>query len=310
MASTGVARLTKFAGLTPAMGTYPLAADTVVVKGTLVTINAAGNALDDGSGVRCVGVAAHTVNNATGSENGGLAGGASVDTNYGIHEFVCADADVLPGDIMYAVDNQTVTKNPVTGGCVVGTYHETGSDGKKYVNVSTLVPAVMGSLHEGRLEVLPSDLRQASGVTAIAFVDGSVDGIVVSEGVMHRWNVASTNARWATFMLPPDLDDARDIVVHALCSREGTADVTAALTVGAFFQTAAAAYDADSDAGGATTAVSAAGTKVVQEVTLTIAAADVPAGPCVLNLSLVPTAALDADDLNLHALWVTFTRKG
>jgi hypothetical protein len=82
------------------------------------------------------------------------------------------------------------------------------------------------------------------------------------------------------------------------------------LTVGAFFQTAAAAYDADADAGGTTTAVSAVATKVVQEVTLTIAAADVPAGPCVLNISLVPTAALDADDLNLHALWVTFTRKG
>lgn len=309
MASTGVARLTKFAGLTPAMGTYPLAADTVIPKGTLVTINSSGNAVDDGSGVRCVGVASHTVNNATGSENGGLAGGADVETNYGIHEFVCADADVLPGDIVYALDNQTVTKDPVLGGCVVGTYHETGSGGKKYVNVSTLVPAVMGSLHEGRLEVLPSDLRQASGVTAIAFVDGSVDGIVVNEGVMHRWNVSSTNARWATFVLPPDLDDARDIVLHALCSREGSSDTTAALTVGAFFQTAGAAYTADADAGGATSAVSAA-TTVVQEVTRTIAAADVPAGPCVLNVSLVPTAALDADDLNLHALWVTFTRKG
>jgi hypothetical protein len=309
MASTAAFRATKFGGLTPAMGTYPLAANTFIPKGTLVTINAAGYALGDGSGVRCVGVAAHSANNLTGSEMGGLAGAVSVDTNYGIHEFVIADADVLPGDIVYVVDNQTLTKDAILGGCVAGTFHESASDGKKYANISTLVPAVMGSLQEGRLEVLPSDLRQASGVTAIAFVDGSVDGIVVNEGVMHRWNVASTNARWATFMLPPDLDDARDIVVHALCSREGSADTTAALTVGAFFQTVAAAYTADADAGGASSAVSAA-TTVVQEVTRTIAAADVPAGPCVLNLSLVPTAALDADDLNLHALWVTFTRKG
>ncbi len=312
MSNTGVARLTKFAGLTPAMGTYPLAANTFIPKGTLVTINSSGYAVGDGSGVRCVGVAAASANNLTGNpDSSGLAdaSAAKVSTNYGIHEFVCADADVLPGDIMYALDNQTVTKDPVAGGCVVGTYHESGSDGKKYVNVSTLVPAVMGSLQQGRIDVPLGSLRLAAGTTIAAFAAGSADGIEINEGVHVRWNDDVFTTFWADVDLPPDLDDSRDIVVSMLASRVGSADTTAVITVGAFILSAGDAVAADSDAGGASTAVSAA-TTITQEITRTIAAADVPAGARKLSLSLVPSAALDDDDLRLHSLAVLFTRKG
>lgn len=308
MANTFGFRDTHFGGQYPSMGTFDVAANTFIPKGTIVTLNASGYAVGDGSGVVTVGVAAGSINNLTGSPDySGLAGGARVQTVYGIHAFDCADTP-LPGDVMYVVDNQTVTSTP-NGGAVAGTYHETDVDGRKYLYMAPSVPRTLGSVNEGTMPVDVSNLRQASGVIAVAFADGSADGYVVNEGLMHRWNVGSTNVRHTQITLPEDLDDAQPIVLHCLCSREGSADTTAALTVGAFFAPAGAAYTADSNAGGDTTAVSAA-TTVVQEVTLTLAAADVPAGPCVLNLSFVPTAALDADDLNLHGAWITFARKG
>lgn len=312
MASTSTFREARFAGLTPAMSTRSLAANTFIPKGTLVTINAAGYALGDGSGVRCVGVAAHSANNLTGNGTySGLADSAAakVDANYGIHSLECGDADLLPGDIVYALDNQTVTKNPVTGGCVVGTYHETGKDGKKYFNVSTLVPAVMGAVQQGRIDVPLGALRLAAGTTIAAFAAGSADGIEISEGVHVRWNDDSTTVFWADVDLPADVDDTRDIVVSMLASRVGAANPTAAITVGAFLLSAGDAVAADSNAGSDSTAVAAA-TTILQEVTVTIAAADVPAGVRKLSLSLVPSAALADDDLRLHSIAVLFTRKG
>src|SRR5690606_3820156 len=105
-----------------------------------------------------------------------------------------------------------------------------------------------------------------------------------------------------------DLDDSADVIVHILGYRVGAADTTAALTVGAFFRTVGAAFSADSTAGGNMTAFEAA-TTVVSEETLTILAADVPASPSSLLLTLVPTAALDADDLVVLEVWIEYTRK-
>lgn len=305
MASTLTAKLTRFAALTPNMGTYAVDADTVIPKGAIVTIDADQIALADGSGVRCVGIAVATANNraALGEVN------VRVQTQYGIHELICLDDDALPGDVVYAVDNVTVTTDPSSGGCVVGTFHERDPEGNAWVNVTTLVPAAMAGVKEGVVSVSPADLRLATGAAVAGFTDGSVDGIVVSEGVMHRWNMGSSSARWASFALPASLDPSKGVTVVAKCSREGSSDPTAALTVGAYFQPDDAAYDAGDNVGGDTTAVDGA-TKVVTEVTFAIDPADVPEGPCVLNLSLVPTAALDADDLNLHSLSVKFAHKG
>lgn len=299
--------MSKFGGHYPVRATTSMAANTAISKGMIVTVDAAGRAVSTGLGLRCAGIAQFDCNNLTGSAHGGLADATEIDSTYGIHSLDSSDTFQL-GDPAYAVSATEVTAVD-NGNCCVGYFHELGSDGLKYFDVQHVRRTDVAG-RSGSISFPVTDLRQASGVTVLAFTDGSADGIAVSEGVMHRWNVASTNARWASFDLPEDLDDSQDIVLHMTCSREGTADVTAALTVGAFFAVDGAAYDADNDAGGASGAVDNAATKVVQTVTRTIAAADVPAGPCVLNVSLVPTAALDADDLNLHALRVSFVRKG
>lgn len=145
------------------------------------------------------------------------------------------------------------------------------------------------------------------GATVVAFNDGVADGPDYIEGVAYRFNVASTAKIAATIALPPDLDATADIAVKALASRVGALDTTVVLTLEAFFQTAGALYDADANAGG-NTGVIAGATKEVAEVSLTILGADVPAAPCALSITIVPSAALDADDLRLHAVWVEYKR--
>lgn len=150
------------------------------------------------------------------------------------------------------------------------------------------------------------------GAPLVAFGDGSADGLALvdSEVVGIRFNdTGGTRAVLAvTVPMPQDLDDSAAVVFHALGFRVGAADATMVLTVGAFFQTVAAAHTADATCGGSTTAFDGA-TTVVTEETLSIAAADVPAAPCALTLTVTPDAALDGDDFVLVATWLEYTRK-
>jgi hypothetical protein len=155
---------------------------------------------------------------------------------------------------------------------------------------------------------LGSFVLSADGTPLIAFDDDAADGFDFVEGLAYRFNPAPTFAAIGTTVpMPPDLDATADVVVHILASRVGSADTTAVLTLTAFFQTVGAAYDADVNAGGNTAALDSA-TTVVKEVTRTIDAADVPAHPCALSLTIVPSAALDADDIRVHAVWLEYTR--
>jgi hypothetical protein len=153
-------------------------------------------------------------------------------------------------------------------------------------------------------------IRLATGAALPAYSDG-VDGLTLQDSEFHgiRFNDGVHTAMSVSVPLPPDLDETADVVVHALGARIGTADTDAALAIGAFFQTVGADYDADADAGGNTSAFDAAATKEVSEVTLTIAAANVPAVPCQLSLTIASHTTLDADDLVVGSLWLEYTRK-
>ena len=53
-----------------------------------------------------------------------------------------------------------------------------------------------------------------------------------------------------------------------------------------------------------------AATKTMQEETLTIANADVPAVPCRMFLTVQPTdGTLGTDDVVLHSMWLEYTPK-
>jgi len=111
MSATTTERLTDFAGLIPARGTYPIAAKTKILKGTLVGEDSAGRAIAATTLATCVrvlGKASATVDN-----TGGAAAALDVEVEHGIFDWAnSAGADEIAADdigkLCYAVDNQTV----------------------------------------------------------------------------------------------------------------------------------------------------------------------------------------------------------
>lgn len=149
------------------------------------------------------------------------------------------------------------------------------------------------------------------------FADGAsaVPGfnLADSEAFGIRWNNHATpNEILTSVAMPQDLDDAYPVVVHILASKTGATLADAVtFTITAFFQTVGALHDADTNAGGVSSAMTGdAAAKTSQEVTRTIAAADVPASPSVLTLTVKPTAGtLGTDDVIVSAIWLEYTRK-
>ena len=329
MAATTTFRLTEFAGLRPTKGTLEQAADTLIIGGTIVTVDADGRADVVTPGQNAIGVALADSDNRTTAPEGGAAGAIKCQVQYGVFGFDYAGAAPAPGDVVYVVDNQTVSTDSDSGTRGSAGYCSETIGSTCYVEFGPTVAGQIGiaateaaqldtaqadidnlqaDVAMGRIDIPLGSARLANGTAPGAFTDGSADGFVVTEGIMYRWDAASTTPIWFDVVLPPELDAAAAVEVHALCSREGADDTTVVLTVGAYFQTAGAAYDADENAGGASTPAIAGATKVITETVATIAAGDVPAGPCKLSISLVPSVALDADDLNLHALWIEHAR--
>lgn len=342
MSSTTVMRLTEAGPLTPARGTIPSAANQLFPKGTIVTRNSSGNAVspstDDASGFAAVGVAKATYDNRTGSEAGGLAGDLDVEVDFGIHAFDIDGTDPLPGEVVFVVDNRTVSTDSdsdtrgIAGYCSEVRANSLGVD-QAYVLMGPTVAGqiVIAASEASQLDTAQADIDElqadaltaqyvipvpiltfrvySTGAVSEPFVADTTDGIdPTAESIGLRWNDDSTVKFAAAVDLPMDLDDGAAVVVHLLGYRVGSADATAAITVGAFFRVVGSAFSADADAGGDSTAFDGA-TTVVTEETLSIAAGDVPPAPASLLLTLVPTAALDGDDLVLLGCWLEVTRK-
>lgn len=336
MAALTLERLTRFAGLVPARGTFPIAANVRIFKGSMVAIDVSGRARPAGTiasgALSALGKASATYDNRTGSELGGGAAAVDVEVEYGVFEWTpdVTDPPTGPG-VVFMVDDQTVSDDNDTDARGIAGFVSEINNGRAYVWMG---PHIVGMIAIAASEAAQLDTAQtdiaalevdalssqafvhvpiknfslaANGAPLIVFNDGVADGLDYDEGQSYRFNPGSTAAIGVTVPMPPDLDATENVVLHMLASRVGAADTTAAVTVAAFFQTVAAAHDADANAGGATGAAAGA-TTVVSELTRTILAADVPAAPCALSFSLVPTAALDADDLRIHAVWIEYTR--
>jgi hypothetical protein len=160
-------------------------------------------------------------------------------------------------------------------------------------------------------------LEVATGALLTVFADGasSVPGtqLTDSKAVSVRWNNHATPAAIAiTVAMPQELDDAANVVFHALVSKIGaTVGDATKLTVGAFEQTVGALHDADTDFGGDTDAVVGNATsKTVTELTLTLALADIHATPSAITFTIKPKAGtLGTDDFCLHAAWLEYKGK-
>lgn len=167
---------------------------------------------------------------------------------------------------------------------------------------------------------LPISGRLAAGTALAAFADGdsptpglALDG---SEASGIRWNNHATPAAiYESVAMPEDRQPGTAVYFKILAHKSGaTSGDAVTFTIGAFFQQAGALYDADSDAGGASSAMTGAATaKTTQLCSRTIAAGDVPnetaTTPTNLTYSVKPTdGTLGTDDVTITAMWLEYTR--
>jgi hypothetical protein len=222
------------------------------------------------------------------------------------------DADGVSGTMVFVesgtANAKRIFKLDTAGDIVIGTTALTfgavaDSSGISNTAAQVNVPLALGIL--------------AAGTPLAAFADNasSNPGITLadSKAVAVRWNnAASQTAVWYSVALPQDVDDTADIVIHVLASKSGaTVGDATTFTIAAYFQTPGALHDADTNAGGATGAMTGDATaKTVAELTRTIAAADVPASPSTLSFSINPTnSTLGTDDALVEGIWIEYTRK-
>lgn len=151
----------------------------------------------------------------------------------------------------------------------------------------------------------------ANGATTVpgTYSDGA------KVGGCARWNNDAAPAAIVTcFDIPPDMDVTADAVVHFRVAKTGAtnnAGNTTTITCIAANQVDGALYDADTNFGGASSALLPAATaKTIQNLTRTLALADLAAYPASVTLSAKPTAGtLDTDDLVFLDAYVVYQKK-
>jgi hypothetical protein len=111
------------------------------------------------------------------------------------------------------------------------------------------------------------------------------------------WAAGSVEEIIAQIPLPPDLDTTANIVLHMLTKKDANAD-TVTIAADSYFM------DGDTKVEDVTGTVGQA----YAETTITIAAADVPAGAQTLTIELTPGAHA-SDALYLSATWLEYTKK-
>lgn len=219
------------------------------------------------------------------------------------------DADAESGDVAPAAGSGYWKKLDVDA-TALAALAATGGAALVGTSRSSTVEAELTSLVTAEKEIPLGSLRLSSGAAIAAFADNTTDGFafVDSECVGIRWNDSGSSRITVVGQvdIPADASDSAAIVLHAKGFRVGGNDIAMVLTVTAFAQPTGAAYDADENAGGSSTAFDG-NTKIVTDETLSFAAGVLPAGAGV-SFSLVPDSALDQDDFVLTSLRLTYTR--
>lgn len=155
----------------------------------------------------------------------------------------------------------------------------------------------------------------ATGAPLAIFADGAsaVPGSELnnSKAFGIRWNDNGTHdSILGSFTIPDDADVSEDmtLVIHASKSGATVGDATT-FVVEAYNQVVGALADADANYGGTTSAMTGDATaKTVQEVTLTLANANLPAKGQSVSLLIEPTSAvLGTDDVTIHSVEVKYT---
>ena len=116
---------------------------------------------------------------------------------------------------------------------------------------------------------------------------------------MVSWATGGVDPVFVQIPLPPDLDDAANLIIHARVKADGATN-TPTWTVKSYFN--------EGDTLVSDTLAAGSATSTWAEITGTIALADVPAGAQTLTFSLTP-GAHTSNTFHMSALWFEYKRK-
>lgn len=218
------------------------------------------------------------------------------------------------GKAVYADDDFVISNDPADGpiaGILTG-FEATSGDA-----IFVIEPADAESSGLGSLSIPFTAGILAAGTPMAAWADdaNSAPGVTLtnSEGMGIRWNNNATQvAVFTRFMMPRDIDPSKDakLVLKAAKTGATVGDATT-FTIAIFNNATGALLDADTDYGGATSAMTGDATsKTVQEVTRTLTAADLAVAGDAVTMSFKPTGAvLGTDDVTLFSIELQYRKK-
>jgi len=218
MASTTTTRLTPRADAE--YGTFPIAANTRILKGIIVQLNASDQAIPgaDGNGFPAVGRSQACYDNTTGSEAGGSAGDLDCEVDYGVFGWL-GEAGHLPtvGDVCYVADNQTVSTDSDTGQRGIAGYCVEVRDSLYWIDMgpATAGQIVIAATEASQLDDLQAEVgdytggggAQADIATGVTTAESNITAlqtdatsaqceVVVPLGSL-RWNTGAAIAAFA-----------------------------------------------------------------------------------------------------------------
>lgn len=233
------------------------------------------------------------------------------DTSSGTAYFKALEAATAAGDIIECILHPGVSTTAATVSIADSDNH----------TLKATVEAALAEIYQHILTAkgiidIPMPVIEADGTALAVFGDGAsaTPGYcATAEGMGIRWNNhANPDPVAVKVMVPPDMDAGSDAVLHILAAKTGNdAGDATKFTVQAFNNDVDALYDADADFGGDTSAMTAEATaKTVQEVTLTLANANLTAYPVAIEFTMQPKdGTIDTDDVILLKAWVEYQRK-
>lgn len=241
----------------------------------------------------------------------GAASGRVADTSSGTAYFKALEAATAQGDIVEAILHPGVSTTAANTSI---------SDSGGYTSTSTVEAALQEiyqhiATSKGVVEVPMPNITNA-GVALAAFTNAASPTpgyCVTAKGMGIRWNNHGTPTPVASkILVPPDMDAGSNATLNILAAKVGaTVGDATKFTVQGFNNDVGELYDADSDFGGDTDAMTGDATsKTVQHLTLTLANANLTAYPAAIELTMQPKdGTIGTDDVILLKAWVTYQRK-
>lgn len=217
-------------------------------------------------------------------------------------------------DQLLTVDANGKAVAATAGGYVWGVANEAGSSGE-IISALIGMQGVGYTSGKGTLQIPMSCWQEADGTALADFADGASNTPGYSAGDESfgiRWNnAAAPDPISCSVTVPQDIDTSADVTINILAAKVGaTVGDATTWTVEVFNNVDGALYDADTNYGGTSSAMTGdAATKTCQLETLTLAAANLPAAGSQMVITIQPTdGTLGTDDVILLGVSLVYTR--